>query len=129
MSIIINISATLVGMALILIVVRLMIVRKIMESEAVLWILIGLIITVLGIIPGILPIIAKVFGIWYPPAILFAVAITGLVLIVFKSSVTISKQTNEINELSMQLSLLKLEIEKLKRKPQSDLIKEDGDIN
>ncbi|HCR40833.1 MAG TPA: hypothetical protein DIW41_08010 [Lachnospiraceae bacterium] len=133
MSIIVNISAVLIGMALIVLVVKLMINKKFMESEAILWILIGLTMTIMGLVPWIIPKIAELFGIWYPPAILFGVAIIGLILIAFKTSVTISKQINEINELSMQVSLLNLEIEQMKRNIQNNMSgnkqdKSDGNL-
>jgi hypothetical protein len=118
MSIIVNLSAILIGIGLIIIVVKLMVERKIIESEAILWILIGLVLVIMGIIPGIIPIIAEIFGVWYPPTILFAVAIVGLILIVFKNTVTISKQMKEINELSMQISLMNLELKKMKQADQ-----------
>lgn len=116
MSIIVNIGAVLVGIALIVIVISLIVKKQMSESQAVLWICIGLASIILGIFPGLIPWIANKLGIWYAPSILLLVASIGLLLIIFHNSIVLSKQMNEIHELAIQMALLQDENKELKNK-------------
>jgi len=90
-------------------VVSLLIKRRLNESNSILWLLIAVVILLFGIFPGITTHIAGVLGIDYPPALIFLAAIMVLLLIVFYSSIGISKMRAEINELAITVSILKEE--------------------
>ena len=126
MSIIINILTVLTGFILIGTVFKLIAARKMSEAQSILWILIGITTIVIGIFPQIINILAKKLGIWYAPSLTFLIAYVGLLFIVFRNTVMISIQSNQINELFMQVILLKKENEYLK----SDLkTKEEGELD
>lgn len=122
MSILINIGAIAAGAFLLTIVFRLMINKKMKESESILWLLIALVLIIIGIFPPVIPYIAEKLGIWYPPAILFIIAFIGILFIVFKNTITISIQANKLNELSIQVALLSNENKELRGK-----LKKEGD--
>jgi len=114
MSILVNIGTVVTGLILIFYVIRLMVNKKMTESQSVLWLIIGVISIVIGFFPSIITTTAEVLGIWYPPSIIFLIAFIGLLFIVFKNSVVLSIQSNQISELFMQIALLNMENEKLK---------------
>ena len=115
MSIYVNIASIAIGIIIIAVIFQNMIRKKINEYQALFWLLIGAAGIILGIFPGLLSWIAEKVGIWYPPAILFAVAFAGLVLIAFYHTITISVMNSKIHELAMQVALLKFEAKKSER--------------
>lgn len=115
MSIFVNIGTVSVGIAVIVIVFRLMIDKKMSESQSVLWIAIGMAVIILGAFPSLVPMIAEKLGIWYPPAVLLLIVSIGLLLIVFRNSVVASIHTDELHELAIQVALLKDENRELRK--------------
>lgn len=116
MSIWVNIGTITTGLILIIWVMNLIIRKKMTESQSVLWLAIGTSAIIIGIFPKIITFIANLLGIWYPPAIIFLVVYIGLLFIVLKNTVVISVQSNQIRELFMQVSMLNIENEQLKKK-------------
>ena len=119
MSFLVNIISILTGIILIIYVIRLMVNRKMTEPQSVLWLIIGAAAIVLGIFPSIINFIADLLGIWYPPAIAFLIGYIGLLFIVLQNTTVISVQSNQINELYMQIALLNMENEKLQEELKS----------
>lgn len=115
MSIWVNIFTVVSGLVLILYIVKSMVNKRMTESQSVLWLLIGAAEIILGIFPSIITFIANFLGIWYPPSIMFLIAYIGLLFIVLKNTTTISIQSNEISELYMQIALLNMENERLRK--------------
>ncbi|MDF2881609.1 MAG: hypothetical protein K0R54_2166 [Clostridiaceae bacterium] len=115
MSIWVNIFTVVTGFVLILYIVKSLVDKKMTESQSVLWLLIGAAAIILGIFPSIITFIANSLGIWYPPSIMFLIAYIGLLFIVLKNTTTISIQSNEISELYMQIALLNMENERLRK--------------
>lgn len=83
--------------------------RKINESISFFWLIIGVVSLAGGIFPQGLDYIAALFGIAYPPSIIFVAAIIILLLIVYSNSSQISLMNSKLRELSMQISILKSE--------------------
>lgn len=127
MSILINILAVLTGIILIGIIFNLMVEKKLSEAQSVLWILIGVLTIVLGLFPKIIKTVADALGIWYAPSLGFLAAYMGLLFIVLKNTVIISIQSDQINELFMEVILIKKENEILRKK--LDLTKKEGEAN
>jgi len=116
MSILVNIGTVLVGLALICIVMMLIVKKYMSESQSVLWMVIGVAAIILGVFPDLIPMIADWLGVWYAPSVLLLFVSIGLLLIVFYNSVVASRHSNELNELALQISLLKEENKELKGK-------------
>lgn len=125
MSILINIGTILTGVLLIGIIIYLMVHKKINESQSVLWLLIGFITIVLGIFPELVIVIAEKLGVWYPPIISILVAFIVLLFITLKNTVKTSIHSDQLNELFLELTLAKDQIEKLKKEIEE--LKEGGD--
>ena len=125
MSILINIATILTGVILIGIIFNLMVDKKMSEAQSVLWILIGVVTVFIGIFPKIINIIADKLGVWYPPSLTFLIAYVGLLFIVLKTTVITSIHSNQINELFMEVILIKKENETLKE--ELEFIKKEGE--
>lgn len=115
MSILINIGTVLTGVALISIIIYLMVQKKISESQSILWLLIGTTTIILGIFPGIINIIADKLGVWYPPSISFLIAFIAIIFIVLKNTIIVSIQSDQLNELFLELILAKDKIKQLEK--------------
>ena len=113
MSIYVNIVAIVIGLGMIAVVFRNMVKRRINERQSLIWFLIALALLLLGVCPPLLTFLSEKLGIWYPPAILFAVAFVGLLLIVFYHTIHVSVLNNKVHELSMQVALLRHELERV----------------
>lgn len=125
MSILINIATISTGVILIGIILNLLVEKKISESQSILWILIGFLSIVLGLFPKLINIMANKLGIWYAPSLTFLVAYIGLLFIVLRTTVITSVQSNQINELFMEVILVKKENEDLKQ--ELDTLKREGE--
>lgn len=116
MGIIIKITAVLIGLAMILWVLDTMKKKKLNEAQSIFWLIGAVGIIILGLFPQILSWMADLLGIWWEPAILLFFLIILLVFITFNHTREISVLLNQLTELSMQITLLKHDNEKLKEK-------------
>lgn len=115
MSILINITTVLTGIALISIIIYLMVQKKISESHSILWLLIGVATIILGLFPEIIIIVADKLGVWYPPSISFLIAFIAIIFIVLKNTIIVSIQSDQLNELFLELILAKDKIKQLEK--------------
>ena len=99
--------------------------KNLSESQAIFWIVGVLGLLVLSIFPEILSIVAGWLGIWWAPATLLFFLVVLLLIIVLLHTITLSKREAEIIEMAIQISLLKDEIEELKR----DKIAEESGVD
>ena len=81
--------------------------KKFSIKESFWWVLSSLIMVVLSIFPYSIDYIAKVFGVSYPPSLLFVFCIVFLLFINFRNSKRISEQQMKIIELEQNLAILK----------------------
>lgn len=128
MSIYVNIAAVVLGLLLISAVFKSVIQKKMNERQSLLWILIGVGMIILGVWPSLIKWLSEKTGIWYPPAILFAAAFAGLLLIVFYHTVTISILNSRIHELAMQVALLQNQLAEGEKKENVNILKQDGEV-
>lgn len=94
--------------------------RKLTENQAVMWIggTVGLLL--LSLFPSILKRLSGLLGIWWAPAALIFFFLVVIVVIVLRHTMSISLLDNEINELAMQVMLLKERNEELEEKLQAE---------
>lgn len=94
--------------------------RKLTENQAVMWIggTVGLLL--LSLFPSILKWLSGLLGIWWAPASLIFFFLVVIVVIVLRHTMSISLLDNEINELAMQVMLLKERNEELEEKLQAE---------
>jgi hypothetical protein len=110
-----NVVAVLFGILLIWYVVHNVGTKKISEAQSIPWIISGFVTIILGIVPGIIKILSGFLGIWYPPTIIYIIGIALLVFITLHHAITISKLSNELNELAMIVSILRHDNEKMEK--------------
>lgn len=82
-------------------------------KESFWWMVGSLCALLLSIFPGIINSVAKIFGVSYPPTILFVFCILFLIYMIFRNSKRIAEQQEKIIELVQQVAILK---EKVKNK-------------
>ncbi len=116
MNIFITLVAVIVGIFIIFWVTRATKNKQMNEIYALVWIIGGVGIIILGIQPHILNWFAELLGIFWPPSVLIFFLLVLVFLMLFNHSKTASTLTNQVTELTIQVSLLKSENEKLKEK-------------
>jgi hypothetical protein len=85
---------------------------KLSIKESFWWVIGALIALVLAIFPKSIDVIAKWFGVSYPPTLMFAFCILFLLFMNFRASAKVSEQNEKIMELTQQMSILKNKIDK-----------------
>lgn len=86
------------------------------EKESVFWFFGALITLVFAIFPQLLIAAADLLGVDYAPSLLFLIAIFFLLLINFRNTRKIVKQSEKITELAQQCSILKHEIHEIEER-------------
>ncbi|MBU1109829.1 MAG: DUF2304 domain-containing protein [Candidatus Riflebacteria bacterium] len=103
------------SLAFLLMIARLIKDRMLKEAYAILWLLFAVVFLVFSCWKRGLDYFANVFGIYYPPAMLFLILIIALILVLIQFSVVVSMQNDQIRTLTQEMALLKHErSEKLK---------------
>jgi hypothetical protein len=107
----ISIAATIVSIALVLVVFELIRSRRLRERYALLWLATGLVLVVLSAWRGGLNTIAGWFGVsGYPPAVLFAVGLLFVIVVLLHYSTVISRLSDENTLLAQKLALLETKL-------------------
>jgi hypothetical protein len=80
--------------------------KRLMERYAILWLVAGATVLVLGVWQGLLTTLAHAVGIYYAPSALFAVAFLFVLIMLVHFSMTVSKLSDENKILAQRLALL-----------------------
>jgi cell division protein FtsW (lipid II flippase) len=116
--VIVSILGALASFALILVVLELIRTRRLRERYALLWLLTGVVLTVLSAWRGGLNTMAGWVGIRsYPPAVLFAVGILFILAVLLHYSTVISRLSDQNTILAQRLALLELELRERHKEP------------
>ena len=83
-------------------------------KESIFWVLGTFAILIFAVFPIVLDKIAIKLNVNYPPSLLFLVGIMFLLLINFRNTKKICKQTEKITELAQRCAILEFEVEKIK---------------
>jgi hypothetical protein len=94
--------------------------KRLMERYALLWLLAGLTILVLGIWKGLLTRLSHAVGIYYAPSALFAVAFVFVLVMLVHFSATISRLSDQNKVLAQRLALLQQQLDKLRGRTDED---------
>ena len=95
--------------------------RRLREKYAALWIIVGILVVVLALFPGILSWLAGLVGVAVPSNLLFFLAIGLLMGVSLHLSLEISRLEDESRVLAENMAMLNLELESL-LKPVDDII-------
>jgi hypothetical protein len=123
------IAFILIGIGLIVAILQLLVKKKLSESNAILWMCIGIFIILAGIFPKVIFSLSNFFFITYPPAFVFTIAIIILLLIVLRNTIINSELAFKMQETAMEASILRQELFETKKqveKLQLHIEKENG---
>lgn len=104
-----------IGLALLILVLVLwlLLTRRLREKYAVLWLIIGIVVLVLGLFPQLLLWLTSALGVQLPANLLFAVAIVLLLGVALHLSWELSQAEEEIRRLAEEVAISRAEIEAL----------------
>jgi hypothetical protein len=85
--------------------------KSLMERYAILWLVAGATVLVLGVWQGLLTTLSHAVGIYYPPSALFAVAFLFVLLLLVHFSITVSRLSDQNKVLAQRLALLQRRLE------------------
>lgn len=104
---IIQIISIAVAAVFMFIIFRLIVKGKLREEYSIIWIICTVFFMVFSLWRDGLDLIARLLGVFYPPALLFMGAIFAIILFLVHLSVVSSRQQKQIKELTQELALLK----------------------
>ena len=80
--------------------------KRLMERYAILWLMAGLTVLVLGLWQGLLSTLAHAVGIYYTPSALFAVTFLFVLLLLVQFSITLSRLSDQNTTLAQRVAVL-----------------------
>lgn len=106
-----------IGLAVLVlvIIVSLLLRRQLREKYATLWIIIGLVILVLAVFPGLLLGLSEALGVEVPSNLIFALAIVLLVGVALHLSWELSQAEDEVRRVAEDVAILRTDVEELRR--------------
>jgi hypothetical protein len=108
---IVSIVGSILSFVIVLVVLELIRTRRLRERYALLWLLTGIVLTVLAAWRNGLNTIAGWFGVrGYPPAVLFAVGLMFVLAVLLHYSTVISRLSDQNTILAQRLALMELEL-------------------
>jgi len=99
---------------------RLIIKGKLREEYAIIWCLCTLVLIIFSLWREGLQVMANLFGVFEPPNLVFTGFIFAILIYLLHLSVIVSKLQNNTRNLSQQISLMKEDIETLKKQIKND---------
>ncbi len=102
------------GLALIGSVLALLLRRQLREKYAVLWIVIGLAVVIVGAVPGLLVGLTDVVGVQVPSNLLFAMSIVLLLGVALHLSWELTRSEEQIRRLAEETAITRAEIEAIR---------------
>ena len=115
----VDIVALLGSFAWLLLIVEMVRRRRFSEGYSLLWLLSGIVLVVLALWRELLDLLAHALGIFYPPTALFVIAFGFVLLLMVQQSSIICELQRKNADLTQQMALLSLEVERLGRQKDS----------
>jgi hypothetical protein len=85
--------------------------KRLMERYAILWLVAGFTVLVLGLWKGLLSTLAHAVGIYYTPSALFAVTFLFVLVLLVHFSITLSRLSDQSTTLAQRLAVLQQRLE------------------
>jgi hypothetical protein len=92
--------------------------RQLSEKYAVLWLVVGVVLLVLTIFPGLLATVTRALGVGLPSNLLFFVGLVFLVCVCLHLSWELSRLESESRKLAEDVAILRLEVRELAHQQQ-----------
>jgi len=105
-----------IGLALLVLalIISLLLRRQLREKYATLWLLIGIVILVLAIFPGLLLGLSDALGVAVPSNLIFALALVLLIGVALHLSWELSQAEDEVRRVAEDVAILRTEVEELR---------------
>lgn len=107
------------GIALAVVVLTIIVVlllrRRLREKYATLWIIIGLVILVLAVFPGLLLGLSRALGVEVPSNLIFALALVLLIGVALHLSWELSQAEDEVRRVAEDVAILRADLEDVRR--------------
>ena len=110
-----KITTGIIGAAIFLVILLLVRRGKLQEKHALTWFGIGIVVVLLGLFPPILDKIARLTGVNYPPALLFAIAVGVLLIQNLYLFIFASQNEIRIKALLQDIAVLSRLVEELRQ--------------
>lgn len=104
------------GVLVLIIITSLLLRRQLREKYATLWIVIGLVLLVLAIFPGLLLGLSTALGVEVPSNLIFALALVLLVGVTLHLSWELSQAEDEVRRVAEDIAILRADVEDLQRR-------------
>ena len=117
---IVQIIAISVSIATFAVVIELIRRSHLKERYSLIWLAASLVLIIFSSSRQLLDLIAKMFGIYYPPSFLFLLSIAFLLVLLLHFSTVISTLNEKNNRLAQELGLLKTRLNTLEKKVAKD---------
>jgi hypothetical protein len=88
---------------------------RLKERYSLLWLMAGSVLIIISSTRDILHYIAELFGVFYPPSLLFIIAFVFLLLINLHFSLVISSLTEKNRRLAQEITILNLRISEIEK--------------
>ena len=89
--------------------------RRLREKYATLWLIIGLVILVLAVFPGLLLWLSDALGVAVPSNLIFALALVLLIGVTLHLSWELSQAEDEVRRVAEDVAILRADLEQLQR--------------
>lgn len=98
------------------VVMWLLLTRRLREKYAVLWLVIGIVVLILGLFPQLLLGLTRVLGVQVPANLLFALAIVLLLGVTLHLSWELSQAEDEIRRTAEESAILRAQLDRLQER-------------
>jgi hypothetical protein len=96
-----------------IIVFRLVIKKQLREEFCIIWIACAVVINIFAFWRKGIDVLANFFGVHYPPSLIFIAFFFALIIYCLHLSIIISKQRNDIKNLTQEVSLINQKLSKI----------------
>lgn len=110
------ISGILLAVLMLGVVMWLLLTRRLREKYAVLWLVIGVVVLILGLFPQLLLGLTSFFGVQVPANLLFALAIVLLLGVTLHLSWELSQAEDEIRRTAEESAILRAQLDRLQER-------------
>jgi hypothetical protein len=111
-----RISAIMISLVFLISIIRLVIKKKLNEGDSIIWLLFSILIFLFAIFDDLLHFVIRITGTKDLAIMLLFFSLLFTLILVLKNSITVSKQKEQVKNLTQELALMKGEIEKSKRR-------------
>lgn len=101
------------AVAVLVIILALLLKRQLREKYATMWLLIGLMLLIISVFPGLLVAMTHVLGVEVPANLIFALSIVLLVGVALHLSWELSRAEDEIRRLAEEVAIVRADLDGL----------------